>query len=280
MLPQQLLKVLLKLVEAVQNQDILTDYQSCDSFHLVPALQAILLSAPSLTHKQQQSHRSPLSKWTCQARSESEMRNIKLLMPLFQYRAARLLVGVAEHMNRSIVQEHLVPSQAWNHAQVEMARTSRAYSQYLLLNNFVNGIDIAMIHENQICPAEVKVLRELACLLALYWIEREMGDFLEVHVLTTQQGQWVRSSVLYMLNIIRPNAIALVDARDFSDFRLKSALGQYDGDVYPAIMAAARKDPLNQTEPGPGYKDHLKRLIVDGVGRYKHTNKVAVHSKL
>ena len=119
-----------------------------------------------MSHKQQQSHRSPLSKWTCQARSESEMRNIKVLMPLFQYRAARLLVGVAEHMNRSIVQEHLVPSQAWNHAQVEMARTSRAYSQYLLLNNFVNGIDIAMIHENQICPAEVKVLRELACLLA------------------------------------------------------------------------------------------------------------------
>ena len=139
------------------------------------------------------------------------------------------------------MQEHLVPSQAWNHAQVEMARTSRAYSQYLLLNNFVNGIDIAMIHENQICSAEVKVLRELACLLALYWIEREMGDFLEVQVLTTQQGQWVRSSVLYMLNIIRPNAIALVDARDFSDFRLKSALGQYDGDVYPAIMAQLEK---------------------------------------
>jgi acyl-CoA oxidase len=77
---------------------------------------------------------------------------------------------------------------------------------------------------------------------------------------------------LDLLATIRPNAVALVDARDFSDFRLKSALGRYDGDVYPAIMAAAKKDPLNnQGDPGPGYEAHLKRLIEDGVGRYSGT---------
>ena len=272
MLPQQVLKVLLKLVEAVQNDDDLMDYQSCDSYHLVPALRTILMAAS------QKQHQASSSGWKCQAQSESEMRNITFLLPLFQYRAARLLVGVAEHMNHSIVQDHLVPSQAWNHAQVEMARTSRAYSQYLLLNNFVNGIDQALKQEHPIGPAEGQVLHDLACLLALYWIEREMGDFLEVGVVTIQQAQWIRRNAIFMLNVIRPNAVALVDARDFSDFRLKSALGRYDGDVYPAIMAAARKDPLNQTEPGPGYQKHLKRLIVDGVGRF--TGPMTATSKL
>ena len=74
-----------------------------------------------------------------------------------------------------------------------------------------------------------------------------------------------------MLDNIRPNAVALVDTRDFSDFRLKSALGRYDGNVYPEIMKTAKKDPLKQTEPGPGYEEHLKRLIVGGVGAFTGT---------
>jgi acyl-CoA oxidase len=152
-----------------------------------------------------------------------------------------------------------------------MARASRAYSQFLQLQNFVDGI-IEDRGNGVIGDREVSVLQDLARLFALYWMEREMGDFLEDGYLSAQQSQWVRTNVLDLLATIRPNAVALVDARDFSDFRLKSALGRYDGDVYPAIMAAAKKDPLNnQGDPGPGYEAHLKRLIEDGVGRYSGT---------
>ena len=35
----------------------------------------------------------------------------------------------------------MTPPEAWNQALVEMARASRAYSQFLLLRNFVDGID-------------------------------------------------------------------------------------------------------------------------------------------
>jgi acyl-CoA oxidase len=114
-------------------------------------------------------------------------------------------------------------------------------------------------------------LRDLARLFALYWMERELGDFMEDGYMSAEQASWVRSSVLVLLEVVRPNAVSLVDARDFSDFRLKSALGRYDGDVYPAIMDAAKRDPLNQNDIGPGYEEHLKRLIVDGVGVYTGT---------
>ena len=86
-----------------------------------------------------------------------------------------------------------------------------------------------------------------------------------------QQAGWVRESVLNLIDLIRPNAIALVDARDFSDFRLKSALGRYDGDVYPAIIKSSKRDPLNKEDIGPGYDPHLKRLITEGVGVYSGT---------
>ena len=36
----------------------------------------------------------------------------------------------------------------------------------------------------------------------------------------------------------------------------------------PAILEAARNDPLNKADIGPGYDPHLKRLIQGGAGTY------------
>jgi acyl-CoA oxidase len=102
-------------------------------------------------------------------------------------------------------------------------------------------------------------------------MEKELGDFLEDGYVTADHSRWVRSAVLQLLDCIRTDAVSLVDARDFSDFKLKSALGRYDGDVYPAILKAALRDPLNHSDPGPGYEQHLKRLIAGGAGTYKAT---------
>jgi acyl-CoA oxidase len=255
MLPQQVIKVLLKLVEALQNGNDWSDYKPCDSYYLIPSLKSIILSD---------------RKEKCEAGTKNEMLQIPVLLLAFRHRAARIVVEVALHMQASIVDGGMTPQDAWNQALVEMARASHAYSQFLLLRNFVNGIYDEK-NNSIIGDTEALVLTDLARLLALYWMEREIGDFLEDGFLSAQQSRWVRSNVLDLLDIVRPNAVALVDARDFSDFRLKSALGRFDGDVYPAIMEAARKDPLNQSEPGLGYKEHLKRLIVDGVGKYSGT---------
>jgi acyl-CoA oxidase len=254
MLPQQVSRVLLKLVDAVQKGEDLKDYEPCDSFHLVPSLQAILRGQNT----------------SCHAQTATGLLEIPTLLDIFRHRSARVLLSVAQQLQTSLKQG-LSFSEAWNQALVEMSRASRAYSQFLLLQNFVNGINEER-SSNAIGDREVFVLQDLVRLLALYWVEREMGDFLEDGYLSAQQARWVRANVLDVLAAIRPNAVALVDARDFSDFRLKSALGRYDGDVYPAIMSAAKKDPLNnQGDPGPGYEPHLRRLIVDGVGRYSGT---------
>jgi acyl-CoA oxidase len=247
-------KVLLKLVQAVQNEDDLGDYKGCDSSQIIPSLKLMLHSN---------------KKSVCKARSEKDMMDLALLSAAFCHRAARLLVEVAGQL-QSFIMGGMNAQEAWNQALVQMARISRAYSQFLLLQSFVSGIEEEE-RALSIGQAESNVLRDLARLFALYWMERELGDFMEDGYVSAEQASWVRSSVLVLLDAIRPNAVALVDARDFSDFRLKSALGRYDGDVYPAIMDAARRDPLNQSEPGPGYEEHLKRLIVGGVGVYTGT---------
>jgi len=160
---------------------------------------------------------------------------------------------------------------AWNRALIQMARLSRAYAMLVLVTEVVKGIQdeyqSVLINE-----AEVQVLKNLARLFALFWIEKELGDFLEDGYMSSKEALWVRENVVKLLDIIRPNAIGLVDAFDFSDYRLKSALGRFDGNVYHHILEAARKDPLNQTEPGPGYEPHLRRLIRDGAGVYTGTS--------
>jgi acyl-CoA oxidase len=256
MLPQQVVKVLLKLVQAVNSQDsqVLKNYGPCDAGQLIPSLQAIIGGR----------------KIASAAQCVEDLQSLTVLRQALCHRAARLLVGAG-----ILIQERMAagrtPDEAWNDTLIEMARTSRAYSQFLLLHNFIKAINEEEATQATVGATEVAVLRDLGRMCALFWIEKDLGDFLEDGYLSSRQAGWIRSNVLTLLDAIRPNAVALVDSWDYSDFGLKSALGRWDGDVYPALLDYARRDPLNANEIGPGYDPHLKRLIVGGVGAYTPT---------
>lgn len=255
MLPQQVVKVLLKLVQAVQtnNSKALAAYKSCDSGKLIPSLQSIL----------------GRRRVTCEANSKDDLMTLEILRQSLCHRSARLLVGSAALIQVKI-EAGRAPEKAWNDALVEMARTSRAYAQCLLLQNFIQAIEEEEA-QTIVGESEIAVLRDLARMCAMFWIEKDLGDFLEDGYFSAKQAAWVRSNVLTLLDAIRPNAVALVDSWDYSDFCLRSVLGRWDGDVYPALLDSARRDPLNAKEIGPGYEEHLKRLIVGGVGAYTPT---------
>lgn len=254
MLPQQVVRVLLKLVKAVESNQGVEAYRLCDSYALVPSLKTILNGGRE----------------QCSAITARDLCDLPTLLAAFRHRAARLLVVVAEQLNEEMTANGRSVQEGWNNGLIAMAKASKAYSLFLLLQDFIEGI--LQEHRNQVLGrSEVKVLSDLAILFALYWMEKDMGDFLEDGYLQQKHAKWVAENVLKSLTSIRFNAVALVDARDFSDFRLKSALGRYDGNVYPHIMAAAKKDPLNTVDPGPAYNPELKRLIVGGVGVYSGT---------
>ncbi|GFQ07026.1 peroxisomal acyl-coenzyme a oxidase 1 [Phtheirospermum japonicum] len=60
---------------------------------------------------------------------------------------------------------------------------------------------------------------------------------------------------------VRPNAVALVDAFNYSDHYLSSILGRYDGNVYPKLYEAAWKDPLNESDVPDGYEEYVRPLL-------------------
>jgi len=251
MLPQQVVRVLLKLVQAVKTNKGVEKYERCNSYALVPSLRTIMAGRQE----------------RCPAITAEDLCGLPTLLAAFRHRAARLLLVVANQMNEDVAKNGTSPQKAWNNALVTMAKASKAYSLFLLLRNIQEGI-VEEQRNGVIGRAEGGVLGDLAKLFALYWMEKDLGDFVEDGYLRPNQSRWVAPSVLKCLAAIRKNAVALVDAPDFTDFKLKSALGRYDGNVYPHIMKAAKKDPLNAVDPGPAYKPELKRLITGGAGVY------------
>ena len=72
----------------------------------------------------------------------------------------------------------------------------------------------------------------------------------------------VRDLVRALLPTLRDDAVALVDAWDFSDYELTSALGRYDGNVYETMLDWTRaQNPMNKAQTGPGYEKYLKPLF-------------------
>jgi acyl-CoA oxidase len=65
---------------------------------------------------------------------------------------------------------------------------------------------------------------------------------------SSAQLETVNNAVLKLLAAVRPNAVALVDAFDFTDRMLGSVLGRYDGHVYENLYKWALNSPLNKTQ--------------------------------
>lgn len=178
--------------------------------------------------------------------------------------------------------------EAWNISLLDVYRLSQAHSKVMVLKSFLKGIidventENQNLDQNQTCfPDEEnscsKVLRDLFLLLALYWVDEDGKDFLELGLLSNDanalpskiqqfksEGLVIKSHENEGLSLnairrvmttlssdcIRPYCLALVDAFDWSDMQLHhSALGSYDGNVYERLIKSSKENPLNHVEP-------------------------------
>lgn len=65
---------------------------------------------------------------------------------------------------------------------------------------------------------------------------------------SSHQVSLLQSRLLTLLAELRPNAVALVDAFDYPDAVLDSALGRWDGNVYEALYDYALQSKLNEKQ--------------------------------
>jgi acyl-CoA oxidase len=123
MLPQQVIKVLLKLVGAVQSgiDAALEDYKVTDMNYLIRPLKDLMKSEDIGTLPTKSTFAFPKPN---NMRS-NEFMDVSTLLTAFQYRSACLLLDVAMQLKASMGTSSTA-QQAWNDALLAMARASRA----------------------------------------------------------------------------------------------------------------------------------------------------------
>ncbi|CAG8665246.1 16109_t:CDS:2, partial [Dentiscutata heterogama] len=184
----------------------------------------------------------------CTVTSPSDFQNPEVQVAIYGYRAAYLIARAVDQIDNH--------KKNWNSMLVEINRISRAHCQYILVQNFIltlqpqtsGSIDEKrrILHNS---PSLKTVLTSVCNLFALHTMEKDLSDFLESEYLSPKQAEMLRVQVSELLNEIRPNAVALVDAFNLPDYLLNSALGRYDGKVYETMIEWASKEPLNGVTP-------------------------------
>ena len=72
---------------------------------------------------------------------------------------------------------------------------------------------------------------------------QRLVDLVEDCYVSSSQAALLREEVRALLDEVRPDAVALVDAWNFPDTTLASAIGRADGRVYEALFELVRTAP-------------------------------------
>ncbi|XP_063283628.1 peroxisomal acyl-coenzyme A oxidase 2-like [Pelobates fuscus] len=190
----------------------------------------------------------------CPASNHLDFVNPYVYVEAYQHRAFSLIASAAYKL-QSLVQSSSEQYLAWNNTSVELVKASIAHTHYMTVKIFVDALN-SVSRE----PEIQKALKSLCDLYALHGIFTNAGDFLQDGYLSGKQLEMVTTAYLNLLPVIRKDAVLLVDAFDFTDAELLSAIGSYDGNVYHNLLECVQKNPDNK-QVNPMFESHLKPYL-------------------
>ncbi|XP_058839263.1 probable peroxisomal acyl-coenzyme A oxidase 1, partial [Topomyia yanbarensis] len=88
-----------------------------------------------------------------------------------------------------------------------------------------------------------------------------VGDLMRFTTMSERDLAKLQQKYEASLAAIRPNAVGIVDAFDYPDYVLGSALGAFDGNVYQRLLDDAMRSPLNQEPVNKTFELYLKPLM-------------------
>lgn len=189
--------------------------------------------------------------------STDKLRNLDLLLKLYKQAAQRKIVRTAKKLQGDM-EKGLPQDEAWNNNMVALVDAAKAHGWQSLVQYNIRGIQQL---KSTASPELFAVMHRLCCLFALYGIETNAAYFLETEVINPSELDLLKEEEMKLLKEIRPDAVAIVDAADYHDDCLQSALGAYDGNVYERMYKTALTEPMNKSEVHPSYYKYLRGFI-------------------
>ncbi|CAN1259018.1 Peroxisomal acyl-coenzyme A oxidase 1 [Linum perenne] len=192
-----------------------------------------------------------LAQYRCGVEKAEHWLNPSVILEVFESRAARMCVNRAQKLD-----SFSNPEEGFAELSAFLAEAAVAHCQLIVVSKFIEKLQ-------QDIPGEgvKQQLQNLCNIYALNLINRHLGDFLSTGTITTKQASLANDQLRSLFSQVRPNAIALVDAFNYSDHYLGSILGRYDGDVYPKLYEEAWKDPLNDSVVADGYQEYIRPML-------------------
>ncbi|XP_069608159.1 peroxisomal acyl-coenzyme A oxidase 1 isoform X1 [Ranitomeya imitator] len=182
-----------------------------------------------------------------------DINDLGSLVEAYKQRAAWLIVAACKNV-QSDLKRGKRKEDAWNKNSVDLVQATEAHCHYVVVKLFVDKLSEVLD------VAALRILSTLCLLYTLHGISRNTGDFLQAGLLAPVQLEQIQQRIKDLLVVIRPNAVALVDAFDYTDTQLGGVLGRYDGNVYENMFEWAKKSPLNKTQVHASFHKYLKPL--------------------
>ncbi|GMJ11001.1 acyl-CoA oxidase 1 [Hibiscus trionum] len=187
----------------------------------------------------------------CEVERAEDWLKPHVLVEAFEARATRMAVSCAKNINKFPKQDD-----GFAELSADLTEAAVAHCQLIVVSKFIEKL------QQDIPGKGVKRQLEILCnVYALSLIHKHLGDFVASGCITPEQGALANEQLRLLYSQVRPNAVALVDAFNYTDHYLGSILGRYDGNVYPKLYEAAWKDPLNETVVPDGYDEYIRPIL-------------------
>nr|CAB3219770.1 peroxisomal acyl-coenzyme A oxidase 2 [Phallusia mammillata] len=176
----------------------------------------------------------------------------------FKNRAALCVQAASKKVNQ-MSNKGLAMHEAWDKSSVQLVHATKAYVIQYIFDAFASFVKEVK------CSKSVKeILEDLCCLYGLHYINNCSGDFLKLGILTAHHCNIAEEAEIALLEKLRPNAVGIVDAFDFTDSSMESCLGAYDGNVYERLFDMAKLSPLNKEPVHQASYKYLRPYLLEG----------------
>ncbi|XP_050206091.1 peroxisomal acyl-coenzyme A oxidase 1-like [Mercurialis annua] len=187
----------------------------------------------------------------CAAQNAEDWLKPDIILEAFEARAARMCVARAQKLSH-----YPNPEEGFAELSADLVEAAVAHCQLIVVSKFIEKL------KQDISGKGVKQQLQILCnVYALNLLHKHEGDFLSTRCITPKQASLANDQLRSLYSLVRPNAIALVDAFNYTDHYLGSVLGRYDGNVYPKLYEGAWKDPLNDSVVPDGYQEYIRPLL-------------------
>lgn len=179
------------------------------------------------------------------------------IIEAFQVSARKTLALACEEIERRKV-AGMSQEEAVNSKSIDLVKAAELHCRaFLVESGYVSIGKLA----KELSPALVRVLGDLIELYAVDSALTSLDHLIRFVKISSGDVAKLQERMGQVLGRLRPNAVGIVDAFEFPDTELRSALGAADGNVYERLLEDAMKSPLNQEPVNRSFGMYLKPLM-------------------